>query len=75
MTRCLVALALLLAAPEPAPRYAFGYATEFRTCLWCGRHLRAGHAYFDTDRCGRMFAEQLAVRGLRVHGEEIVAVE
>lgn len=69
-----VAFLVLLVPAEPATVHPYGYVFAYRSCLWCGRHLRTGQPFFDTDRCGRSFAEQLAVRGLRVFKEEIVDV-
>jgi hypothetical protein len=80
-TLALVLLAVLAAAflalvlpAEPATVHEFAWTGAWKSCLWCGRHLRTGQVYFDTDRCGRKFGEQLAVRGLRVFKEEVVDV-
>jgi hypothetical protein len=54
--------------------HPFGWTAEAQTCLWCGRKLAKADPYFDTDQCGRLWAEQMAVRGYRVHAEELVDV-
>ena len=66
-----LALSLWIPAPADAPQ-PYGYAFLDRTCLWCGRDLAPDQPYFDTDACGRQWGEQIAVRGLRLHAEEIV---
>ncbi len=67
-----VSLAFLLAAP---------YEREFAAkpgepmhCHWCGKPLLPSRVYFDTDTCGRQWADQYAARGFRLTKEEIVAV-
>lgn len=74
LVRLGIVAAVIATAEVPVDRYSFRYTGEWRSCLWCGHHLRAGHPFFDTDRCGRLFAEQLCVRGYLLRKEELVDV-
>lgn len=58
--------------PDTDPPYAFDF--QYRTCLWCGADLTAEQAFFDRNLCGRLWAEQWAARGIRLHAEELVNV-
>lgn len=58
----------------PVPDPHFAYTGAYRCCLWCNGPLTAEQAFFDSDLCGRLFAEQWAARGVRLHAEELVNV-